>query len=404
MRTLSSLLLAFAFCLAISAQEMPLPITIEPSIDYESVANRADLTELLARLPKTDPDLQNEDRFNPNIWATDVRHVRDVWCLQFSCKPVRIIDVDLPNTNGNLDRKKVWYLVYKVKNLGPSELDKTRITQLNSTLGSAIPPGNEKVLPVPTDTTLNDLPRSAPLEFRLQTGIFVPHPGTNEPIRFMPQFILATDRLVLGTEPVNDPATGQTEWKANTTAVVYSDRIIPLALSAIAKREKMESKLETSVSIADKEIAVGQELWGVAMWIDVDPRINEFSIFVGGLTNAYQWLNRRSEFGESENGGQIGEGRIIRRRVLKLDWWRVGDQHSLNDSQIHFGSREAKMPESIFDRSGAMTLEERERLDRAIQEADTSGDGWVSPAERSVYHLMRQDWLQPSFGYEWLFL
>ena len=404
MRIALPLLLFFAFPIVLSAQE-PLASgwlkTIPPSIDYESVANRADLTELLAVLPKPDPDLQDEARFNPQIWATEVRHVRDVWCLEFSFKPVRIIDVDLPNTEGNFDRKKVWYLLYKVKNLGPAKLDEKK---LNSILGTAVPEGSEMTLPVPMDITSKEKPRSTALELRQQTGLFAPQQGKNETIRFVPQFLLATNRLVVGTEPVENPATGQTEWIANTTAVAYSDRIIPLALLKIKEREKLAAMPETTVSIAEKKIAEGEEYQGVAMWTDVDPRVNEFSIFIGGLTNAYQWSNRVTEDGEYVNSGKIGEGRIIKRRVLKIDWWRVGDPKSLNESQIHFGSQDAKMPESVFDQTGRKTPEERKKFDESALEADTNEDGWVSPAEKSIYHLMRQDWLKPTFGYEWVFL
>jgi len=355
--------------------------TVPPNIDYESVVIRTDMTELLALLKDT-PELQNaelqgEVRFRPDIWATEIRHVRDIWCLQFSFKSVRIIDVDLPNAAGNYDKKKIWYLVYNVKNLGPAKLDER---QINSALGSAVPVGSERNLPVPTDETLNEVPRSAPLVVRQQTGIFAPDSGNSDSIRFVPQFFLATEK------------------------VAYTDSVIPLALLAIQKREGMRAMPETTASITQKEIKPGEDLWGVAMWTDVDPRINEFSIFVSGLTNAYLWKNKKTDEGEFVNDGKIGEGRMIMRRILKLDWWRVGDANSLNESQIHFGSKDGRIPESLFDRSGKLTPEERKMLEDAREAAGADDDGWVSPAKKAVYHLMRQDWLKPSFGYEWLFL
>ena len=414
MRITLSLLLLFSFAVASPAQETfekPLfapggLIIIPPNIDYASVANRADTTELLARfaeLPKPDLELQGEARFNPEVWATDIRHVRDVWCLQFSFKKVRIIDVDIPNDAGNFDKKKVWYLVYSVKNLGLAQFNEQKIEEVNSVLGSAVPAGGERLLPMPTDTTLENVPRSAPLEIRGLTGRFEPQSGSTETIRFVPQFVLATNRLVLGTEPIENPATGKTEWRADITAVAYPDRILPLALLKIQERERV-AKLHTTVSITQEEIVPGEELWGVAMWTDVDPRINEFSIFVTGLTNAYQWSNRVAEDGTYVNRGAIGEGRIVKRRVLKTNWWRIGDDHSLNESQIRFGARDAVMPESIFDQTDKRTLEEREKRDKAAQDADRNADDWVSPVEKTIYHLNRQDWLKPSFGYEWVFL
>ena len=404
MRIILPLLLFLSFGAALSGQEMPPGlIVVRPDIDYESVANRADLTELLAELaelPRRFPELQNEVRFRPDVWATDIRHVRDVWCLQFAFKKVRIVDVDVPNDSGHFDRKKVWYLVYNVKNLGPAELDERRI---NSILGSEVPEGSEINLPVPRDITSLDIPRSELLEIRRQMGFFAPRPGKPEPIQFVPNFVLATHRLTLDLVPVENPETGEIKWNPETAAVAYTDSFIPLALVKIKERERM-AHLETTVSIAEKTLAPGEDLWGVAMWTDVDPRINEFSIFVSGLTNAYHWANRVGEDGEFVNSGKIGEGRIVLRRVLRTDWLRVGDARTLNESQIHFGSRDMQMPESIFDRTGRMTPEERRRQHAAIQEADTDGDGWISPSERAIYHLRRQDWLQPSFGYEWVFL
>jgi len=411
MRVVLSLLLFFSFGVASFGQEpsaKPLftpgsLIVIPPFIDYESVVLRADLTELLAVLPEPRPELRGDIRFNPNVWAREVRVARDVWCLQFSFKPVRIVYVDVPNARGNFDRKRVWYLVYNVKNLGPAEVEGRR-TRMNSALGSAVPAGDEITLPVTADRTMYDLPRAVPFDVRQQAGLFAPHPGSAEPVRFVPHFVLATHRLVLGTVPVIDPGTGTTEWHTETTAVAYDERIIPLALPAIMRREGMTAMPETTVSISQREIAPGQDLWGVAMWTDIDPRINEFSIFISGLTNAYQWGDRTLEDRTLENTARIGEGRVLQRRVLKTDWWRVGDANSLCETQIHFGSRTGDTPVSPFLQTGRLSPEERRRLDAHILRADINEDGWVSPSEKALYHLINQDWLKPSFGYEWLFL
>ena len=379
---------------------------IPPDIDYESVTNRNDMTELLSVLPEIDPALQDEVRFKPEVWAKEIRYARDVWCLQFSFKPLRIIEVDIPNAQGSYDKKQVWYLVYNVENLGPAKLNERKI---NSSLGSEVPIGDNKSLPVPEDKTPQNLPRSAVLEVRQQTGLFEPRPGNNEPIRFVPQFELATRRLVLGVMPIDNSETGKREWQTETKAISYSDRIIPLALPAIMRREGID-KLETTVTITNKEIAPGQDLWGVAMWTDIDPRIHEFSIYVSGLTNAYRWSDRVTADGTYENTGKLGEGRVLSRKVLKTNWWRVGDQNSVRESQIHFGSKDGKMPVSIFDTNGdfngdgKVDPEERKRFEAILREADTNDDGWVSDAEKADYHRLHQDWLKPSYGYEWVFL
>ena len=146
------------------------------------------------------------------------------------------------------------------------------------------------------------------------------------------------------------------------------------------------------------------------MWMDIDPRIHEFSIYVSGLTNAYQWVDKMTEDGTYENTGKIGEGRMLKRRVLRTDWWRVGDERSINESQIRFGAKEGKAPISIFDlkgdfnRDGKVDAEERKKFEAILLEADTDGDGWISDEEKIEYHRIHQHWLFPSYGYEWLFL
>ena len=414
MRVVLLLSLLVLFCVNSFAQEpsaKPLftpggLVVIPPYIDYESVVNRASITELLAVLPEPAPELKGDVRLNPNVWAKDIRVARDVWCLQFSFKPVRLIDVDIPNARGSFDKKKIWYLVYNVENLGSADLDARR-SHINSSLGSAVPEGNERVLPVQRDVTSFDLPRAGELEIRQQPGFFAPQPGSDEPVRFVPHFVLAAHHLVLGTTPPADnPEASTAEWQTETTAVAYNERIIPLALTAIMRREGFDKLPETTVSIAQKEIAPGQSVWGVAMWADVDTRINEFSIFISGLTNAYQWADTIKEDGTYHNTGTIGEGRVIKRRVLRTDWWRVGDAKSLSETQFHFGSREGKMPVSPFDQktTGRLSPEERRKLEELEKQADTNNDGRVSPDEKALFHLIRQDWLKPSFGYEWVFL
>ncbi len=76
----------------------------------------------------------------------------------------------------------------------------------------------------------------------------------------------------------------------------YLDRLIPVAIEAIQQKEDPNRKLLSSVEIGSKLIPLSTELvdksvWGVATWEDVDPRIDYFSVYVEGLTNAYQWID-----------------------------------------------------------------------------------------------------------------
>ena len=59
--------------------------------------------------PKTETLLQR---------AQNVVFRRPIWCLEFAFKPLRMIDVDVPQASGKMQRKRIWYLVYRVKNNG----------------------------------------------------------------------------------------------------------------------------------------------------------------------------------------------------------------------------------------------------------------------------------------------
>lgn len=332
-------------------------ITVPPSVDYASTYNRADLVEVLASLKEVDPELADDPRFNPEMWAKDVRFARNIWCLQFSFKPLRIVYVDIPNKRGSFDKKAVWYLVYNVKNVGPADLvpvKKERTVQTDAgertyemteytlknpggSVGSEV--DKEMPMPVAADTNFTskleqkNVPqtRDAPLTLRDMPGLFAPTHGNEKSIRFEPQFILATDALVLGTSTDNHPETGEVTSQAETSEATYLDQVVPIAMGPIMKREGMSKIPETTVSITKKPLNSGEDLWGVAMWTDIDPRITKFSVYVSGLSNEYRWEN------EENPSGKVGEDRSMERKVLKINWWRRGDQHTLTDAQIQYG-------------------------------------------------------------------
>jgi len=113
----------------------------------------------------------------------------------------------------------------------------------------------------------------------------------------------------------------------------YLDRIIPVALGPIRMREDPNQTYLTSVDMARK-IKVGETVWGVAMWEEVDPRIDRFSIYVNGLTNAYKW---KDEPGAYKAGDPIGRGRRLARKTLKLNFWRPGDEYYEHEDEIRYG-------------------------------------------------------------------
>src|SRR5262249_2132733 len=146
---------------------------------------------------------------------------REIWCLEFTFKPVRMIWVDVPQANGRMQRKLIWYMIYHVKNTG-GHLKPTKDADNVYTLK-----------PVDRD------------------------------VRFFPQFVL----------------------EAHEFRKAYLDRIIPVAISAIRQKEDPKRPLLNSVEIGGKLISVSSELvdksvWGVATWEDIDPRVDYFSVYV----------------------------------------------------------------------------------------------------------------------------
>jgi len=214
--------------------------------------------------------------------AADVKFRRDVWCLEFSFKPLRMIEIDVPAAGG-AQRKLVWYLVYRVRNTG-------------------------QVL--------------KPVEG--EGNIYTAEMAKGGPIRFLPQFILESNDL---------SPDGKRISKA------YLDRVIPSAVAAISKRETPGRRLLNSVEISQQPIPVSdsridKSVWGVAMWTDVDPRIDFFSVLVGGLTNAYRWEDVPGGY---RPGDFPGKGREFARKMLQLNFWRPGDELLQSEQELRYG-------------------------------------------------------------------
>ncbi len=239
--------------------------TIEPDCRVAETVSRHDVVELLAVDPKLD-------------FAKNVPFRRDVWCLEFQFKPVRMIRVDVPQADGHMRRQLIWYMVYRVTNR------RQALHPVTEPIGSSQGPRVERGKTVEVDKT----------------------------VRFIPEFVLESPEY----------------------SKAYPDRVIPIAMGPIQMREDPARKFFTSVTIAEVELAPGESAWGVAFWEDVDPRIDRFSIYVTGLTNAYRW---KDEPGRYKPGDVVGRGRRLYRKTLKLNFWRPGDEYNENEKEIRYG-------------------------------------------------------------------
>ncbi|MCA9259863.1 MAG: hypothetical protein KDA61_11715, partial [Planctomycetales bacterium] len=261
--------------------------TIEPQIDREDGVSIHDIVEIRAQ-----QDLEWEPKTLAKsqtlfAMADSAPYLQDVWCLEFTFKPMRMIEVDLPRPDGTVRRELVWYMVYRVRNTGAA-----------------------------AQAVLAD------------DGTYSTKPQTAGALRFLPQFVLTSHDV-----PGPDGAPKS-----------YLDRVLPAANAPIVEREFRGGALLNSVQMASRELAVEegrsqQGEWGVATWQGVDSDTDFFSIYVGGLTNAYQWDDPEGAF---TAGDPPGTGRTFRRKMLQLNFWRPGDRYGQDEREIRYGVPEGK--------------------------------------------------------------
>jgi hypothetical protein len=135
---------------------------------------------------------------------------------------------------------------------------------------------------------------------------------TREPRTFIPDFELVT----------HDKYT------------VHHDQILPRVQEAIQQLEDPTNhyKIKNSVTIAAEPIpptlpnAVPRAVTGVAIWDDVDPDSNYYSIFVAGLSNGWAVTDPIPPDTKP----------VVRRKTLQLDFRRLGDRYFQKSEEIRF--------------------------------------------------------------------
>lgn len=247
----------------------------------ETYSGPSPLTEITRGLPDLDwqPNFHAQSR-TPFGRAQTLVMRRLIWNLEFAFKPMRTIEVDVPQASGRMQKKVIWYMVYRVRYLG------------------------------------NDL---EPEGVKDEWGhdLYTTRETSHEGRYFFPQFFL----------------------ESHDVRKTYLDRIIPAAKEPIAQRELRGQPLLNTVEISREAIPLStpdnpQEVWGLATWEDVDPRIDFFSVDVIGLTNAYKSVDLPDAF---QPGDAPGTGREVLAKALRLNFWRPGDAaHELED-RIYFG-------------------------------------------------------------------
>lgn len=302
--------------------------TIPTFIGFEETFQWSDMPEILSAGAG---DANAKDAAMEYSWGGDLFFQREVWQLQFSYKNIRTMNVSIPTKEG-LETKRVWYLVYSVTNTGKrlkAELDKDVKADVSQTVlvPSDISGGKkeEKVLQIPSNN-LSGVYK--PVEVTYEAG------DDEGAIRFVPRFVYASSTIQERLDYFLKEDGMYHGQNRGAEEGVYYDCYLPVAMAQIIKKEGREGiELVDSVRMATISIKPGQTVWGVAMWTDVDPRIDKFSIYVSGLTNALRW--EISEDAENAGEAQVGTGRDVMRKILKINFYNPGDEAHRGGKEIY---------------------------------------------------------------------
>jgi len=246
---------------------------LAPGVMQDVIPDRK-ADETIERHPITEL-LYLDDTFD---FAKEVTFRHEVWMLEIQYKPIRMLWADIPGPDARMQRKQIWYMVYQVTNPGKV----FRSVQQDDKL------------------------------YKLET--------VDKPVRFTPVFTLEVHNAL--------------RKEVEGSAKAYVEQYIPIALPAIRASEDKNREFLTSEQMPLKEIRVGETVWGVATWQDVDPNNVWFSVYVEGLTNAYKFVDDPAKYAASKGKAMFRE---IRTKVLKINFWRPGDEYTVKESQVRSG-------------------------------------------------------------------
>ena len=256
--------------------------------DIPSELNARDSSSLPMPLPginaeKIELETDSEDR---TLYGMSKRVIlyRDVYQYDFAFTGLRQIRVAVTDADGISRNKNIWYMIYRVRDLGET-LSYEQVRKSSS---------------------LNQI------SYQLKKG----EPLTDKERFFLPRFSL--EGWVFS--PKDD------DYKK----VVFRDVINPTVARAIRVQEDPRMELLDGVQMSKAEIPKVKAdsdigLWGVAIFENVNPNIDFVSVFVKGLTNAHR-IKRADD-------GSIG----FVRKTLQLNFWRPGDNLEEEKDRVQYG-------------------------------------------------------------------
>ena len=255
---------------------------------------------------------------------------RPVWQLEFAFKPLRMIEVNMPNpVTKKYQKKLIWYMVYRVTNRG------------NALKPSENADGTFTAAPV---KTLD----SDQLAFRffphlvLQGWVHDPRARTYHEREYLDQIVPSAVETIRGDEVI--PRTATTiyyEENEQGGKVLNADK----RGKPLLDDQGRPVNLLNTVQMSQLRIPLSTEgdersIWGVAVWEDANPKIDYVTVYVRGLTNAFRFI----DFPDPD--APTGARREFVRRTLQINFWRPGDADEENKDTILYG---VPLVNSTFD-------------------------------------------------------
>ena len=212
----------------------------------------------------------------------------ELWIAEVQYKPVRLMRLDIRDPkSGAVQKELVRYMVYRVILRDPTEVAGAETAELRRKLA------DPDLVPVNT----LDPEAARPLE--------------------IPRFILKADD--------------------NDGVELYTDEINLEVQQAIFQREfgrrapdlKLLNSAQAIAEIGepvpgDDKDALSKAVYGVAVWRNVNPKADFFSVIMSGFSNAYRISN-------DENGK-----RIVEEKVIVQQFARPGDEFDQDEQEFRF--------------------------------------------------------------------
>ncbi len=202
--------------------------------ENETVTGPLELMSVMRGLKGWSPELAAPSETLSSLAASTTLR-RPVWQLEFAYKPMRLIKYPIVDSQGETRERTVWYLIYRVRNLGRHLLPKAAQDEF----------GHDQY-------SLREV---------------------NHSVRFFPLFVLRDHE---------NKATHKDHILPDVVARIHAVEIKDPRIRLRDSVEISESPIEVSTKATDRAV------WGVATWDDVDGRTDFFSVYAQGLSNAYQ--------------------------------------------------------------------------------------------------------------------